>query len=184
MDKNGLVAYEDVIGGKKYRFFEPIEKGGFYKLNIDKIEEDEQFDGFYVYETNRNDLKIEEIVNLYSKQWQVEENFRSFKGTLMLRPVYLSTWNHIVGYICLSFITLVFLNFILNMINKKTGLTGKSKITEHKLKEMIFDVKSVNTFIHNHISTSVEIKNNANSSSWETYHLIKTVLMKEKILLF
>ncbi len=26
----------------------------------------------YVYETNRTDLSVKEVINLYSKQWQIE----------------------------------------------------------------------------------------------------------------
>ncbi|MCA8848653.1 transposase, partial [Mycoplasmopsis bovis] len=86
-------------GSKKYRFFKPINKGAFYELDIEKIQEDQKYDGYYVYETNRTDLSVKEVINLYSKQWQIESNFKTLKGKLSLRPMYLSTWNHIVGYI-------------------------------------------------------------------------------------
>ncbi len=81
----------------------------------------------------RTDLSVKEVINLYSKQWQIESNFKTLKGKLSLRPMYLSTWNHIVGYVCLCFISLVFLNYIIYILNLKLGLTEKSKITEHKV---------------------------------------------------
>ncbi|MGX9358079.1 hypothetical protein ACT1UH_01845 [Mycoplasma sp. 332] len=48
-------------------------------LDLDKIEEDEKFDGYFVYETSRKDLKLEEIVLVYRKQYQIEENLKTLK---------------------------------------------------------------------------------------------------------
>ncbi len=62
--------------------------------------------------------------------------------------MYLSTWNHIVGYICLCFISLVFLNYIIYILNSKLGLTGKSKITEHKVINVIKEVKEIEVFVN------------------------------------
>ncbi|WP_218674916.1 transposase [Mycoplasmopsis anatis] len=102
-NKKGQVLFENMTANKKYRFFKAIENKAYYILDIEKIEEDQKYDGYYIYETNRFDLKESDTVSLYSKQWQAEENFRVLKGNLFLRPMYLSTWNHIKGYICLSF---------------------------------------------------------------------------------
>ncbi len=38
-------------------------------------------------ETNRTDLSVKEVINLYSKQWQIESNFKTLKGKLSLRPI-------------------------------------------------------------------------------------------------
>ncbi|WP_429984698.1 transposase, partial [Mycoplasmopsis bovis] len=97
--------------------YEPEGKLEFYddsnnRFNEFKIDF-QKYDGYYVYETNRTGLSVKEVINLYSKQWQIESNFKTLKGKLSLRPMYLSTWNHIVGYICLCFISLVFLNYII-----------------------------------------------------------------------
>ncbi|EGS28988.1 IS1634 family transposase [Mycoplasmopsis anatis] len=115
-----------------YIFFKTIGNKAYYILDIEKIEEDQKYDGYYIYETNRFDLKESDIVSLYSKQWQAEENFRVLKGNLSLRPMYLSTWNHIKGYICLSFLSLVMIKFLVNQINKFTGLSGDDKFTVEK----------------------------------------------------
>ncbi|OAB49223.1 Transposase [Mycoplasmopsis gallinarum] len=56
--KNGKVSYEDMAGNKKYKFFKPVNESGYYELDTEKIEQDEKFDSFYVYETNRQDLTL------------------------------------------------------------------------------------------------------------------------------
>uniref|UniRef100_UPI00094AC527 IS1634-like element ISMbov3 family transposase n=1 Tax=Mycoplasmopsis bovis TaxID=28903 RepID=UPI00094AC527 len=69
MNKDNLVSCDDLAESKKYRFFKPINKGAFYELDIEKIQEDQKYDGYYVYEINRTDLSVKEVINLYSKQW-------------------------------------------------------------------------------------------------------------------
>ncbi len=39
MNKDNLVSCDDSAGSKKYRFFKPINKGAFYELDIEKIQE-------------------------------------------------------------------------------------------------------------------------------------------------
>lgn len=146
-----------------------------------KIVEDSKFDGFYVYETNRRDLSVPEIIEIYSKQWQIESNFKTFKGTLLLRPVYLSSWNHIIGYICLCFISLVFLNYLIYILDNTLGLAGKSKITEHKLINVIRDVKELEIYIDKQKVQSINIYNDELSESWETYKLLLDIFIKENI---
>ncbi len=58
-------------GDKKYRL-QTYKQRAFYELDIEKIQEDQKYDGYYVYETNRTDLSVKEVINLYSKQWQIE----------------------------------------------------------------------------------------------------------------
>ncbi|WP_081847788.1 IS1634 family transposase [Ureaplasma diversum] len=181
MDKDHLVSCEDLAGSKKYRFFKPIDKGAYYELDKQKIIEDEKYDGYYVYETNRTDLNISEIVGLYSKQWQIKSNFRTLKGALSLRPMFLSTWKHITGYICLCFIALVFLNYLIYIINDKLGLEGKDRITEHKIINVIKDVKEVETFINKQKVNVIQIFNDGVSESWETYKLLLEILIRENI---
>ncbi|TQC51250.1 IS1634 family transposase, partial [Mycoplasmopsis mucosicanis] len=93
-NKEGVVNAEDIIGVKKYKFFKKVGNMSF-TLDLDKIEDDEKFDGYYVYETSRKDLKPEQIASIYHKQYQIEENFRTLKGALSIRPIYVRThlWN-------------------------------------------------------------------------------------------
>ncbi|WP_406617575.1 transposase [Mycoplasmopsis adleri] len=91
-DKDGLVHDQVMFGQKKFKFFEKVGGKGYYKLNYDKIIEDEKFDGYYAYETSRFDLSPEEIVNLYSKQWQIESNFRALKKCFSCKTYLCMKW--------------------------------------------------------------------------------------------
>ncbi|MEA4115517.1 transposase [Mycoplasma sp. 744] len=138
---NGIVNYADLIGSKKCRFYKASNKNGYYLLDHDKIEKDQQFDGYYVYETNRLDLSEKDVINLYERQLQIEKNFIALKGTLELRPIYLQTWKHIEGHICLCFLALVLLKFLVYQINYSTDLEDKNKFTINKIIKIIQNVK-------------------------------------------
>ncbi|WP_408633929.1 IS1634 family transposase [Mycoplasmopsis anatis] len=172
-NEKGQVSFENMTANKKYRFFKAIENKAYYILDIEKIEEDQKYDGYYIYETNRFDLKESDIVSLYSKQWQAEENFRVLKGNLSLRPMYLSTWNHIKGYICLSFLSLVMIKFLVYQINKFTGLSGDDKFTVEKIISIMRDVKETEKYFDGKLIETLEIKNNITEQSWEDFNLIK-----------
>ena len=174
--KNGKVSYEDIAGGKKYRFFKAVDKSGYYELDNEKILQDEKFDGYYVYETNRHDLTPDQVVDLYAKQWKVEENFRSLKSRLALRPMYLSTWKHITGYICLCFLSLVLMKFLVFKINDLTGLSKKDKFTEHRLNQIIKDVVEVEEKFNNKTVKIFDIKDKSLENSRNDYLLMQKVL--------
>ncbi|TNK92085.1 IS1634 family transposase, partial [Mycoplasmopsis pullorum] len=144
----------------------------------EKIIQDQQFDGYYVYETNRQDLTTDEVVNLYAKQWQIEENFRTLKGSLAIRPMYLETWKHIEGYICLCFLSLVLLKFLVFKINDLTGLANKDKFTDERLINMIKYVKEIEEYFDDKIVKTTKINNDALRKYWDDYHLVKKILEK------
>ncbi|MEA4115466.1 hypothetical protein VBM87_01550 [Mycoplasma sp. 744] len=52
------MSYEDMVGNKNYKFFKQVNESGYYEIDTEKIEQDEKLDGFYVYETNRQDLLL------------------------------------------------------------------------------------------------------------------------------
>ncbi len=95
--------------------------------------------------------------------------------------MYLSTWNHIVGYVCLCFISLVFLNYIIYILNLKLGLTEKSKITEHKVINVIKEVKEIEVFVNKQKIETIQVYNDELQESWQTYQILLELLTKEKV---
>ncbi|WP_218675173.1 IS1634 family transposase, partial [Mycoplasmopsis anatis] len=132
--KNGMVSASDLNSIKKYKFFQKVNEDTLYKLNYDKIEEDEQFDGYYIYETSLLNISPSEIISIYQKQWQIEENFRVLKGTLELRPMFVWTYKHIEAYVLLSFLALVVLKYAIYWIQehyiKDSGLVENITVTK------------------------------------------------------
>ena len=61
------------------------------ELDIDKIKEEEKYDGYYALITsliNENPLKI---ISINKKRWEIEDCFRVLKTDLKARPDYLTT---------------------------------------------------------------------------------------------
>lgn len=116
------------------------------------------------------------MINFYARQWQIEENFRTLKGTLELRPIYLQTWKHIEGYICLCFLALVILKFLVYQINYSTGLEDKNKFTINKIVKIIQNVKVLEHYSEETLIKSIKIKNASIDEHWSNYEIIKKIL--------
>lgn len=86
-------------------------------LDTDAIREEERYDGFYAVCTNLEDMKVEEIVNINKKRWEIEECFRIMKTDFKARPVYLQTEEHIRAHFITCFLSLV----IYRILEKKLG---------------------------------------------------------------
>ncbi|MDJ1648208.1 IS1634 family transposase, partial [Mycoplasma phocimorsus] len=136
-NSQGIVTADNIIGIKKYKFYKKVGKMEFI-LDYKKILEDENYDGFYVYETSRMDLKPADIIEIYHKQWQIEENFRTLKSALSVRPVYVWTDKHIRGHFILNFIALIVLKYSIYLINKEYEKNGViTKMTNNKFIDIL-----------------------------------------------
>ena len=76
-------------------------------LNTDAIMEEERYDGFYAVCTNRNGMRVEEVVKINGKRWEIEECFRIMKTEFKARPVYLQTEAHIRAHFLTCFMALM-----------------------------------------------------------------------------
>ncbi|WP_182806891.1 transposase, partial [Mycoplasmopsis gallopavonis] len=100
------------------------------KLNWEKIKKKESEDGFYIIETNILDLTPEKANEIYRKQWKVEENFRTLKSSLQVRPVFVHNEQHILAHLLLCFIALVVLKYCLYKLKKYYEINGEiQKVT-------------------------------------------------------
>ncbi|WP_341500899.1 IS1634 family transposase [Mesomycoplasma ovipneumoniae] len=137
-NKDGFIKVNKLFG-KKPKYFKEISNMKF-ELDQSKIDKDKQFDGYYVYETNMLNLSVLDIVGKYQKQWNIEANFRSLKGLLNIRPVFLRIDEHILAHTLLCFISLVILKTIIFKINKHISdnkLFENNQLTEIGLVTML-----------------------------------------------
>ena len=58
-----------------------------YDLDMDKVDEESKYDGYYAVITNLED-DIAEILRINKQRWEIEENFRIMKTEFEARPVY------------------------------------------------------------------------------------------------
>jgi len=95
---------------------EIIENGKLLSLDLDKIKEEEKFDGYYAIVTSELNMSDTTIIDTYRGLWEIEETFKITKSELEDRPVYVRDHAHINGHFLTCFIALT----ILRLIQKKT----------------------------------------------------------------
>ena len=86
-------------------------------LDVSTIENEQMYDGFYAVCTNLDDIRIDEIIKINKKRWEIEECFRIMKTEFKARPVYLRRENHIKAHFITCFIAL----FVYRILEKKVG---------------------------------------------------------------
>lgn len=88
-------------------------------LNMDKINEEEKFDGYYSIVTSELNMSDKEIRDAYKGLWKIEESFKITKSTLEARPVYVWTKEHIEAHFLTCFVSLVILRLLEYKIDRK-----------------------------------------------------------------
>ena len=76
-------------------------------LDMEKIREEEKYDGYYAIVTSELDKPDDEIIEAYHGLWRIEESFKITKSTLDARPVFLQNKNHINAHFLICFIALL-----------------------------------------------------------------------------
>jgi transposase len=97
----GKIRNSNKRNGKKY-----IKELGEadWTLDLEAIEEDEKWDGYYGIQTSEKKLSVEQITSAYRTLYKIEESFRIMKSTLEVRPIYHWTENRIKGHFVISFL--------------------------------------------------------------------------------
>lgn len=96
-----------------------IPNGLELSLKLDKIKEEEKYDGYYSIVTSEKNLTDKEIRDIYKGLWKIEESFKITKSDLETRPVYVWTKEHIEAHFLTCFISLVILRLIEFKTNRK-----------------------------------------------------------------
>ena len=96
------------------RFITTTEEGEPIALDLNRIIEDEKFDGFKALSTTTK-LVVEDILSKYRDLFEVEHTFRALKSQLEIRPVFHWTDKRIKGHIAMCFIAFTFINHLKNV---------------------------------------------------------------------
>lgn len=75
-------------------------------LNLDAIEQEEMFDGFYGICTDLNN-DVDQILRMNHNRWESEDAFRVLKTDFKARPTFVWTDEHIRGHFMVCFIALL-----------------------------------------------------------------------------
>lgn len=88
-----------------------------HEINLDVIEKEAMYDGFYGVCTNLED-DITEIIKVNKRRWKIEECFRIIKSEFKARPVYLSRDDRIMAHFMTCFIALMIFKVLENRLDK------------------------------------------------------------------
>jgi len=105
-------------------------------LDLEKIAEDEKYDGYYAIATSELDANDADIIGAYHGLWRIEESFKVTKDVLGLRPIFLRTEEHINAHFLICFISL--------LIARVTELRLGGRYTIDKITETLRRVECSN----------------------------------------
>lgn len=76
------------------------------ELDLAKAEADAALDGYYLIVTSETSMTDGQIVEAYRGLWRIEESFRTLKGCMSARPVFVRTPEHIRAHFLVCFVAL------------------------------------------------------------------------------
>lgn len=97
-----------------------------YEINMDKVENEEQYDGFYAICTNLMEYRtndgvahysIKDLLKINRARWEIEESFRIMKTQMKARPVYHRNDKAVKAHFALCFVSL----FIYRVLEHRLG---------------------------------------------------------------
>ena len=96
-----------------------IPDGLELSLKLDKIKEEEKFDGYYSIVTSEKHLSDKEIRDIYKGLWKIEETFKITKSELETRPVFVWTDESIEAHFLSCFVSLLIIRLLEQKLDRK-----------------------------------------------------------------
>lgn len=111
-----------------------VADGLSLSLKLEKIEDEEKYDGYYSIVTSELNMSDQELRNKYRGLSKIEDTFKISKSELDARPVLVWTKEHIESHFLTCFVSLV----ITRLLEKKLG----NKYSIHKIIETLKNYNS------------------------------------------
>jgi transposase len=89
-----------------------ISKDCKIDIDLDKLENQKQFDGIFALQTNISDFDVKELLSTYRGLWQVEQTFRIAKSNLEIRPVFHYTPRRIKAHFAICYMALAVVRYV------------------------------------------------------------------------
>lgn len=89
-----------------------------YRINTERIEDEEKYDGYYAVVSNLDDDPYE-IIKVTKRRWKIEECFRIMKTEFKSRPVYVQRDDRIKAHFLVCFLALVIYRYLEKKIDCK-----------------------------------------------------------------
>lgn len=99
-----------------------VAEGLSLSLNLEKIKEEEKYDGYYSIVTSELEMSDHELRNKYRGLSKIEETFKITKSDLNSRPVLVWTKGHIESHFLTCFVALVITRLLEKKLNNNNSI--------------------------------------------------------------
>lgn len=96
-----------------------VKEGFDLSLKIEKIKEEEKYDGYYSIVTSEKNLSDKELRDIYKGLWRIEESFKITKSELETRPVFVWTDESIETHFLSCFVSLLIIQLLEQRLDHK-----------------------------------------------------------------
>ena len=96
-----------------------ISNGQALSLDLVKIQEEQQYDGYYSIVTSEKHLTNAEIRNIYKGLWEIEESFKIIKSEFKARPIHVALESHVEAHFLICFVSLIIIRVLEHLLEKK-----------------------------------------------------------------
>ena len=96
-----------------------VKEGFDLSLKIEKIKEEEKYDGYYSIVTSEKNLSDKELRDIYKGLWKIEESFKITKSELETRPVFVWTDESIEAHFLSCFVSLLIIRLLEQRLDYK-----------------------------------------------------------------
>ena len=124
----------------------------YHAIDIEKIKEEEKFDGYYAIVTSELDMPDNEILDAYRGLWRIEESFKITKSELKTRPVYVSTKEHIEAHFLTCFVSLL----LIRLLEMSTEHKYSTKTLVNEMRNITGTYMDENYYMFDHFNEVVE----------------------------
>jgi len=150
-----------------------------YSINLDAVEQEAKFDGFYGICTDLEDNPVD-IIRINGGRWIIEDCFRITKTEFEARPVFLKRDDRIKAHFLTCFLSLLIYKYVAKKVNR-----GKNHFSAEEiigtLKEMNFTLVPGEGYIPTY--TRTQLTNNLHGSAGfrTDYQIVTRAAMKKII---
>lgn len=127
--KNNKINLTSLIPNHGSKKFIKIENNTAH-LNLDKIEQEEAWDGLHGVITNVKEKELPNVLTRYKNLWRIEDAFRLNKNDLKIRPVYHYKSKRIKAHLSLCFITYTLATYLKYYLEKENIQLSFNRIKE------------------------------------------------------
>lgn len=138
-------------------------------LNLERIKEEEKYDGYYSIVTSEENLSDIEIRNIYRGLSKIEETFKVTKSSLEARPVWVSRADHIESHFLSCFISLIIIRLLEIKLDNK-----------YSFKKII---QTIRNYTSNHIEHDVYLQSFRNDVIKDIENVFSVDLSKKYLTL-